>query len=170
MNENIKKGTSILWLAIRLYVGWAWLSAGWGKVTGGFDASGFLRGAIAKATAENPTVQGWWASFLEGVALPNAGFFSFLVAYGEVLVGLALIVGFATTFAATMGLTMNFAFMLSGTLSSNPQLAILEIILITLGGAYAGYLGVDYFFRPWFRNKLGLDGKAGDKQGGLKVA
>lgn len=154
MTDRLKKGLSVLWLAVRVYVGWAWLTAGWGKVTGNFDASGYLKGAIAKAAAENPTVQGWWASFLEGFALPNVGLFNFLVAYGEVLVGLALILGFATTFAATMGLVMNFAFLLSGTLSTNPQLALLQVILITLGGAQLGYLGLDYWFRPWYRGKL----------------
>ncbi|MGG0720588.1 Crp/Fnr family transcriptional regulator, partial [Robertmurraya massiliosenegalensis] len=29
---------------VRIYLGWAWMSAGWGKLTGGFDAAGFLKG------------------------------------------------------------------------------------------------------------------------------
>lgn len=82
---------SVLLLLARLYVGWQWLKAGWGKVTGDFDATGFLKGAINKSVtipadpvAGTPevkaTVAGWWGSFLEGVALPNSGLFSFLVA------------------------------------------------------------------------------------------
>ena len=78
---------------IRIYIGYQWLTAGVGKVTGGFDATGFIEGAIAKAGGEHPTVQGWWAAFLEKVALPGADVFSFLVAWGEVLVGIALILG-----------------------------------------------------------------------------
>src|SRR5690625_1123701 len=72
---------------IRVYIGYQWITAGWGKVTSGFDASGFIQGAIANAGGENPTVQAWWGAFLEAFALPNAGMFSFKIAWGEVLVG-----------------------------------------------------------------------------------
>lgn len=105
---------------IRVYIGFEWLTSGWGKVTGEFNARGFIEGAIAQAGGESPEVQGWWAAFLEAIALPNADLFSFLVAWGEILVGIALIVGIFTNFSALMGIIMNFAFLLSGTVSTNP--------------------------------------------------
>jgi thiosulfate dehydrogenase (quinone) large subunit len=163
---------SWIWLVIRLYLGYQWLNAGWHKVTGEtpFSAAGMIKGAIAKAVPASPgakpVVQGWWASFLEGFALPNISLFNFMVQYGEILVGLALIVGFATLFAATMGALMNFSFLMSGTTSTNPNLFALSFIICAFGGAYAGYLGVDYWFRPWFRSKLGFlfdDAKANAK-------
>ncbi|MDF2628343.1 MAG: hypothetical protein K0R39_2174 [Symbiobacteriaceae bacterium] len=153
---------SWIWLVIRLYLGYQWLNAGWHKVTGEtpFSAAGMIKGAIAKAVPASPgakpVVQGWWANFLDSFALPNISLFNFMVQYGEVLVGLALIIGFATIFAATMGALMNFAFLMSGTVSTNPNLFALSFILVAAGGAYAGYLGVDYWFRPWFRSKLGF--------------
>lgn len=49
---------------LRVYLGWKWMTGGWGKVTGDFSAAGYLKGAIGKASGENPTVQGWWANFL----------------------------------------------------------------------------------------------------------
>jgi thiosulfate dehydrogenase (quinone) large subunit len=58
-------------------LGYLWFKAGWGKVTDGFDATGFLQGAIEKATGEHPAVQSWWAAFLEGFALPNVELFNF---------------------------------------------------------------------------------------------
>lgn len=150
--------SSWIWLVIRLYVGYQWMTAGWHKLIDGFDASGFLKGAIAKSVPASegakPVVQAWWGNFLESFALPNISLFNFLVPWGEFLVGLALILGFATIFAATMGMVMNFAFILSGTISSNPNLLILEFVLVALGGAYAGYLGVDYYFRPLYRSYL----------------
>ena len=163
---------SWIWLVIRLYLGYQWLNAGWHKVTGEtpFSAAGMIKGAIAKAVPASPgakpVVQGWWANFLEGFALPNISLFNFMVQYGEVLVGLALIVGFATIFAATMGALMNFAFLMSGTVSTNPNLFALSFLIVAFGGAYAGYLGVDYWFRPWFRSKLSFlfdDAKANAK-------
>lgn len=157
---NFFKGpkASWIWLVIRLYVGYQWLTAGWGKVTKGFDASGFLKGAAAKAIPASPgakpVVQAWWGNFLNGFAIPNAKVFNVLIPAGEILVGLALILGFATLFAAVMGMTMNFAFLMSGTTSTNPNLLALEFVIVALGGAYAGYIGVDYWFRPVFRKML----------------
>lgn len=160
---------SWIWLLVRLYVGWQWIDAGWHKITGAtpFDATGYLKGAAAKIipaatlTPEQlakfkPITATWWGDFLNGFAIPNAKLFNVLIPYGELLVGIGLIVGFATIFTATMAITMNFAFLMSGSTSSNPYLLVLAFILITLGGAHAGYLGVDYWVRPFLRSKLGL--------------
>lgn len=151
-------------LVLRLYLGYAWLTAGWGKVTGDFDASGFLKGAIAKASGDHPAVQGWWASFLEAFALPNSGLFSFLVAWGELLVGLGLILGCFTTFAALMGMVMNFAFLFSGTISTNAQMVLLTIFIV-VAGANAGRIGADRYVLPYLRKLFTkeLDPKATPK-------
>jgi thiosulfate dehydrogenase [quinone] large subunit len=136
---------------IRIYIGYQWLTAGWGKVTGGFDASGFIQGSIANAGGENPTVQAWWGAFLETFALPNAGMFSFMVAWGEVLVGIALILGIFTNFAALMGITMNFAFLFSGTVSTNAQMVVLTVFLL-VAGFNAGRYGLDRWVIPFIKN------------------
>ena len=136
---------------IRVYLGYAWLTAGLGKVTGGFDAGGFIQGAIANAGGDNPTVQGWWGIFLEKFALPNAGLFSFMVAWGEVLVGAALILGIFTSFAALMGITMNFAFLFSGTVSTNAQMVLLTVFLL-IAGFNAGRYGLDRWVLPFIRD------------------
>ncbi|MFZ5813977.1 MAG: DoxX family membrane protein [Bacillota bacterium] len=154
---------SWMWLVLRLYVGFQWLKGGWGKITAekAFDATGYLKGAVAKiippadpaaAAKFKPITAAWWGDFLQGFAIPNVKLFNILVPWGEFLVGLALIVGFATIFAAVMGMTMNFAFLMSGSTSSNPYLMVLQFIIVAMGGAYAGYIGVDYWFRPMYRN------------------
>ncbi|WP_117168078.1 DoxX family protein [Paraliobacillus sediminis] len=136
---------------IRIYIGYSWITGGWGKITGGgFDASGFLQGAIANSTGENPAVQGWWAVFLENVALPNAEVFSFLVMWGEVLVGAALILGLFTNFAVLMGLIMNFSFLFSGTVSTNGQMILLGV-LVLVAGANAGKFGLDRYAMPYLK-------------------
>lgn len=142
--------SSGLLVLFRLYLGIQFLEAGWGKVTSGFDASGFLQGAIAKASGDHPAVQGWWASFLEGIALPNVGLFNFLVPWGEFLVGIALILGIFTTFSALMGITMNFAFLFSGTVSTNAQMVLLTIFIL-IAGANAGRYGLDRWVLPFIR-------------------
>ena len=141
-----------LWALLRIYVGYEWLMAGWGKVTNpagvwvgekaGSAVTGFLTGALAKTQGEHPDVQGWYAWFLQHVALPNAAVFSYLVAYGEVLVGIALILGLFTGVAAFFGGLMNTSYLLAGTVSTNPLLFILATWLV-LGWRVAGWWGLD---------------------------
>lgn len=137
---------------LRVYIGYQWIISGFGKITGGFDASGFIKGAIASAGGENPAVQGWWATFLEHVALPNAGLFSFLVMWGELLVGIALILGLVTNFAALMAITMNFAFLFSGTVSTNGIMILITTFLL-VAGYNTGRFGLDRWVIPFLKNR-----------------
>lgn len=156
--------SAAIWLFIRLYLGYAWLTAGWGKVrndawTGenaGAALQGFLNGALAKSK-EGGDVTGWYASFLENSVLPNAKIFSFMVAYGELLIGLGLIVGLLTGVAAFFGAFMNVSFLFAGTLSTNPLLFILATWLV-LAWKVAGWYGLDRWAlpmlgTPWNRKK-----------------
>ena len=133
---------------LRLYLGWQWLNAGWGKISSGkFDASGFLNGALKNMSGEHPAVQPWWGNFLKEVAIPYVDLFNVIVPWGEFLVGLGLILGIFTSFSILMALTMNFAYMLSGTTSTNPQMAILGIIILA-AGINAGKIGLDRWLMP----------------------
>ncbi len=153
-----------IWLIIRLYLGCVWLMAGWHKIfdeawTGskaGAAVSGFVQGALAKAE-EGGDVSGWYASFLESIVLPNAKLFSYLVAYGEVLVGLGLIVGLLTGIAAFFGGLMNVSFLFAGTLSTNPLLFVLATWIV-MAWKVAGWYGLDrwalpYLGTPWSRKE-----------------
>lgn len=145
---------SYLLTVARVWLGYQWLMAGWGKVVGEFNATGFLMGAIAKAGGERPQVSGWWAAFLENVALPNAGLFEFMVAWGEVLVGLGLIFGTLTLLAAFFGLLMNYSFLLSGAISVNPQMILVSFILLA-SGHNAARIGLDRWVIPYLRHRFG---------------
>lgn len=144
-----------LWLVIRLYVGWEWLGAGWGKVTSaawtgsqaGTALTRFLTAALDKTSGAHPDVTAWYAEFIRSVALPNAQLFSYLVSYGELLVGIALIVGIFTGIAAFFGAFMNMNFMFAGALSVNPILLILGLLII-LAWRIAGWIGLDRFVLP----------------------
>lgn len=150
---------------LRIYLGWAWLTAGWGKVTGGFHAGGFLQGAVA-----NPVVKGeelvypTFVAFLEKFAIPNADLFSVMVAWGELLVGLGLILGVFTSVATFFGVVMNFSFMFSGTISTNPWMVLISIFIL-VAGANAGRFGGDRFILPYvkkliFKKQLANDEKS----------
>lgn len=146
---------SWLWLLLRLYVGWEWLSAGFEKITSsawvgshaGISISGFLHGALVKTAGPHADVSPLYASFINHIAIPNAAIFSYLVAFGEFFVGVALILGLFTGIAAFFGAFMNMNYLFAGTLSVNPVLFIIELFLI-LAWRTAGYLGLDRFLLP----------------------
>ncbi|WP_324716930.1 DoxX family protein [Carboxydochorda subterranea] len=146
---------------LRIWLGYQWLEAGLEKLSNpawvgdkaGVAITGFFNGAIAKATGDHPAVQGWYAAFLKNVALPHATFFSYLVPIGEFLVGMALIFGVLTGFAALVGAFMNLNFMLAGSTSTNPILYTVAII-VALAGARASYFGLDYYVMPIVRRLL----------------
>ena len=142
--------SSLFWLLVRLYLGYEWLIAGWGKVTSdawvgagaGQALLGFLQGAFAKTAGAHPDVQVWYAWFLQHVVAQHAVGWSYLVAYGEVAVGIALILGLFTGIAAFFGLFMNLNYLLAGTVSTNPILFVLSIGII-LAWKVSGFLGID---------------------------
>lgn len=137
-------------------------TAGWEKVqspawgTSGTVLKGFVAGALAKTAGPNPSVQGWYANFLHDFVLPNAGFFSFLVTWGEVAVGLGLLVGARTGIAAGFGVLMNLNYLLAGTVSINPVLGMFGLFLC-FAWRVAGYIGLDRFLLP----ALGMPWKPG---------
>lgn len=147
------KYASGLLLLLRLYVGWEWITAGWHKLTAGFDASGYLNNAVAKPVIDSATkelVYPNYVSFLKQFALPHVNWFNTLIPLGEFLVGLGLIIGVLTTAAAFFGLLMNFMFMFAGTVSVNPWLMMFGVIIF-VSGANAGKFGGDYYVLPLIR-------------------
>jgi len=149
--------SSWIWLLVRLYLGYVWLVAGWAKVgtdawtgaSAGKALGGFVAGALQKTGGAHPDVQSWYAAFLQNAVQTNPQFWSYLVAYGELFVGVALILGVLTGIAAFFGAFMNMNYLLAGTVSVNPQMFVLSIILI-LAWKVAGYLGADRYLLPMF--------------------
>lgn len=148
--------TAPLWFLLRLYVGWAWLDAGLHKVQDpkwmetGSAILGFWTNAVKTppTVAKAPITYDWYRGFLE--FLMNSGahvWFGKLIAVGEVVIGIALIVGIFTGFAALAGAFMNMNFMLAGTASSNPVLFVLAV-LILMAWKVAGIIGLDRFILP----------------------
>ncbi|MCJ8014090.1 DoxX family protein [Paenibacillus sp. KQZ6P-2] len=167
-NNWLRNNKVAMWLltVVRIYLGYTWFKGGIGKLTHGFDAGGFLQGAIAKAGGDHPAVQGWWANFLQHFALPNVDLFNVIVPLGETLVGLGLILGTFTTFAALMGMVMNFAFLFSGTVSTNPQMLLLEIFVVA-AGVNAGRIGLDHWVMPYLRGLFHKKGNTPTLPGGI---
>ncbi|MBO7748506.1 DoxX family protein [Paenibacillus sp. MWE-103] len=135
---------------VRLYVGWQWLDAGWHKLTGGFDAAGFLKGAAENPVADHATnaaVYPTYTDFIAHVALPNVKLINVLIPLGETLIGIGLMLGGLTLTAAFFGLMLNFMFLFAGTVSTNPWMLLLGFVVFT-AGTNAGRFGLDRYLLP----------------------
>src|SRR5258706_4903440 len=146
---------AFVWLLLRIYIGWEWVQSGYEKIMSplwvgskaGTALTGFLMGAMQKTQGAHPSVAGWYGAFIQNVALPNAASFSYLVSFGELFVGIALILGIFTGIAAFFGGFMNMNYIFAGTISTNPLMFLIELSLI-LACRIAGWYGLDRFFLP----------------------
>jgi thiosulfate dehydrogenase [quinone] large subunit len=145
------------WLVVRLYVGYAWIDAGLHKVADpkwGFGDGAAILGYWQNAVkvpappAKAAITYDWFRGFLQ-LLIDNGAhtWMGGLVAYGEVLVGVGLIVGGLVGIAAFFGALMNMNFMLAGSASTNPLLFFLAIGLM-LAWKVAGYYGADRLLLP----------------------
>ena len=151
-----------LFLPLRIWLGYQWVTASLHKigspdwVVTGNALKGFWAGAVAVSatTGKGPITFDWYRSFLQYMLDIQAyTWFAKLVAYGELLIGIGLILGAFTGFAAFFGGLMNWNFMMAGSASTNPLLFVAAVALV-LGWKVAGYIGADYFLlrfigTPW---------------------
>ena len=151
--SNTRAG--LLWLPIRLFVGTQWLEAGLHKLQGtgwldgGVALKGFWTAAVAVPEAGKPPITyEWYRGFIQ-LLLDNHAYtwFSYLIVFGEIAVGLGLVLGILTGFAAFFGALMNMSFLLAGSASTNPVMFTLAVGLI-VAWRVAGYYGLDRYLLP----------------------
>jgi thiosulfate dehydrogenase (quinone) large subunit len=162
-----------LWLPLRIWLGWQWIAASEHKLSDpawvqtGLALKGFWTsaGALPVAPAHPAITFDWYRSFLQMMLDAQAyTWFAKVVAYGELLVGIGLIIGAFVGIAAFFGAMMNFSFMLAGSASTNPLLLVIAVGLI-LAWKIGGFIGADYFLLKWIgtpwdataENKAALD-------------
>ena len=73
--------------------------------------------------------------------------FAKLVVFGELAIGIALVLGLFTGVAGFFGGFMNWNFMMAGSASTNPVLFVLSVLLV-LAWKSAGWLGLDRWVLP----------------------
>ena len=149
--------TRFAWIfaIVRIYLGYQWVNAGWHKITGagwvdgGTALKGFWTNAVKiPETGKAPIAYDWYRSFLQFM-LDREWYtwFAPLVAYGEFLVGVGLILGAFVGIAAFFGAFLNWNFLMAGAASTNGMLFTLAIVII-LAWKVAGWYGLDRFLLP----------------------
>ena len=161
-----------VWLIARVYVGWGWLHSGWEKVNsdgwmaGGASLQGYWQRAVAIPETGRPAITyDWYRAFLQYLLdAETFTWFAKLVAFGEVLVGIALLLGIFTGIAAFFGAFMNWNFMLAGSASTNPVMGIVGIGIM-VAWKTAGWWGLDRFVLPY----VGAPWERGPVLGGRRL-
>ena len=151
--------SALLWFVVRVFLGAQWLDAGMHKVTdpawvgSGTALRSYWERAVAIPEQGRPPITyDWYRAFLQFMLENQTNtWFSWIVAFGETLIGLGLIVGALVGVAAFFGILLNFSFLLAGTTSTNPVLLIIGIILL-MAWKVAGHWGLDRLLLP----KLGV--------------
>jgi thiosulfate dehydrogenase [quinone] large subunit len=147
----------LFWLPIRLFVGFAWLEAGWHKFNDpawvGADAGsailGYWQNAVAVPEEGRPPISyDWYRAFIQFLIDNGAeSWMTYVITFGEMAVGIGLILGLLTGFAAFFGALMNMSFLLAGSASTNPVMFTLAVGLM-LAWKVAGYYGLDRYLLP----------------------
>jgi thiosulfate dehydrogenase (quinone) large subunit len=152
--SNTRAG--LFWLPIRIFLGFEWLEAGWHKLTGpgwidgGSALLGYWQNAvkIPEAPARPPISFEWYRSFLQFLIDNDAQtWFGWLITFGEIAVGVGLLLGALTGIAAFFGALMNMSFLLAGSASVNPIMFTFAVGLM-LAWKVAGYYGLDRYLLP----------------------
>jgi thiosulfate dehydrogenase [quinone] large subunit len=159
------KRFSILWLAVRLWLGWKWIASGWPKLQNpawmqtGEALKGFWMGAVQiPAEGRPPIAFSWYREFLQFMLDAQAyTWFAKVIAFSEFLIGVALILGIFVGLTAFFGGFLNWNFIMAGSASVNGVFFGLSVLLV-LAWKIAGYIGLDYFILPrvgdlWSTNK-----------------
>lgn len=152
-----------IWLLVRVFVGWQWFQSGWGKfnnpgwMNGGTALKGFWEAAVRIPEQGRPPISfEWYRNFIQ--YLLDSGsytWFAKLITFGEMTIGIALVVGALVGIAAFFGAFMNWNFIMAGTASTNGLMFLLATLLI-LAWRNAGWIGLDRWLlpllgTPWYR-------------------
>jgi thiosulfate dehydrogenase [quinone] large subunit len=152
----------LFWLPIRLFLGFAWIEASWHKIdpsgpggwitNGGSALAAYWQNAVKvpEAGAGRPPISfEWYRDFINFLLNGHhQTWFAWLVAFGEMAVGIGLVLGALVGVAAFFGALMNMSFLLAGSASTNPVLFTMAIGLM-LGWKVAGYYGLDRYLLPF---------------------
>ena len=130
LSQNFKQSTYLGYLAVlRIAVGYHFITAAWPKITGPFVEGHMLPEDLAKTVVKDPFA--WHHAFIVGVVIPHATFFSHLIAFGEMAIGISFVFGCLIRISATFAAFHNLNILLAiAVANGGPQLGLNRIFIL----------------------------------------
>ena len=152
--SNFKQPTYLGYLALlRILVGFLFLLVAWPKVSGRFLSGEVLPRQLLNSIQKDPFA--WHRAFIEGFVVPHGHFFSYLSAFGEISIGLSLLVGCLLRISSLFAAFYNFNILFSvayaaggGTVNYNRVLILLHLIFVSASAGRS--LGIDGILKRRF--------------------
>lgn len=141
------------WLLLpRLYLAVIFLVAVFAKLTVPVGFARVLTGFLNAVALQNAS--SGYKAFVQAVVLPHVGTFAALVITGELFVGLALLVGFATRAAAAVAIVLLVNYFLAKGLPpwspASNDIADIVLSILVMVGAAGRFLGADRWLAQRF--------------------
>lgn len=128
---NFRRSTSLGYLAIlRIMLGCEFFYLGWEKVFGAFLQGGLLPAQLKRGVGGDPFA--WHRAFINGFVLPHATFFSYLVAFGELAIGISLLFGCLVRVSSSFGAFHNLNIFLAISMATGGSQLRLNLTFIVL--------------------------------------
>jgi thiosulfate dehydrogenase [quinone] large subunit len=157
--ENFKLRTYLGYIAlVRILLGYHFLGTGFDKFFGNFLNGRSLLNDLTRGGPKDPLA--WHHAFIMGFVVPHVHFFSYLVTFGEIAIGISLLVGCLVRVSSSFGAFHNMNIWLAigwggpgSVIGLNRTFVLLHLIFVFSSAGRA--LGIDGFLHRKFpRTKL----------------
>lgn len=147
---------AVIWLAVRIALGMVWLDAAFRKLgnadwmeTGNALRAFWLKAVEVPAAGSPQITYDWYRNFIQSLLDAQAyTWFAKLIAYSELLIAVALMLGTFVGIAAFLGAFLNWNFIMVGSAGTNGLLGAAAVLLV-LAWKIAGYYGLDFYLLNW---------------------
>ena len=156
---NLKQRTYLGYIAlVRILLGYHFLGTGFDKFFGNFLNGRTLLNDLTRGGPKDPLA--WHHAFIMGFVVPHVHFFSYLVTFGEIAIGISLLVGCLVRVSSSFGAFHNMNIWLAigwggpgSVIGLNRTFVLLHLIFVFSSAGRA--LGIDGFLHRKFpRTKL----------------
>jgi thiosulfate dehydrogenase [quinone] large subunit len=157
--RNFKERTYLGYIAlVRILVGYHFLGTGFDKFFGNFLSGRSLLNDLTRGAPKDPFA--WHHAFITGFVIPHVHFFSYLVTFGEIAIGISLFAGCLVRVSSSFGAIHNMNIWLAigwggpgSVIGINRTFVLLHLIFVFSSAGRA--LGIDGFLHRKFpRTKL----------------
>jgi len=151
---NFRQRTLLGYIAlVRILLGYHFLGTGFDKLLGNFLTGKSLLNDLIRGGSRDPLA--WHRAFISGFVIPHVHFFSYLVTFGELAIGVSLLLGCLVRVSSSFGAFHNMNIWLAigwggpgSVIGLNRTFVLLHLVFVFTSAGRA--LGIDGFLHRKF--------------------